>query len=929
MLKFGKSTTPILEVQSHQPLAVIFSAHPLIGSALSQSLQQQKLQVLYFPFDSINNPQSLHELSTSLGRLDYFVLIYPHLLSPAILDLASSLIARLQPKVLVIESYLHPLNPPSPLLTSPAPSFQLAYLSDPYGPSAQLSSVDRLSSLLKSALTSGAISVSSDLKHRLYPTYINDLLTPLTKIFFSSQSSEQPFYLSTLAPLTELEFANTLKSLVTEVLHRPLTLDYSPLSPPTASFPLTPAAHTQSLLDWDPSTSLEQGIRQSLQNFTFVPLPAASSSVPATNPTLTAYLPATPITPTTTPSPHHHLLHLPKLHRHRHPLLSRYRLLVVGLFLLFLAALTPPSLFLVYGALGSADLKQAVASLERGSPQDSVQLLQSAKTNLNNTRRFLTMTSSLYFFLPSRIGDKYDQLLDVGSRLTSFLQDSTSTVDTAQTLYQSILGNSQADFADTTTSLKADLEDLYTKLSLLQVALKSKDLTSSFDDFAPLKQATQKLPDLKNRLQLGIALLNLLPQTIGESSPQTYLLLLQNNAELRPTGGFLQSYATFTFQNGKLLDFAVADFSSADAKLQGHVQPPAPLKKYLTADWFARDSNFDPDFRSSSLQLAWFFQKELNQNYAGFVGLNLFTLKDLLKATGPLTLPSLSQSVTPDNLFTLIDKQSLIPPVSPDFHTLLFRQLLTTIKSGAVPLPDLARALDSSLATQNLTLYLTKPALQSYLETQNWSGSLRQPPCPSQFTQDCTSTTFSLIDSNLGVNRVNQFVKREISHSALLGTSGSLTHQIKITYTKTSPTQSWPGGVYKNYLRFYTSGNTSLQSLTVNQQPLTLKDLDLSSKDSLVSYGYFFQLPPGQTLTLLYVFKNTAPLPVSSSSFSLSLNWEKQSGTSPSPLQVSLNYPSSLSPSAISLPADSLPNLLKFNLPFAQDLSFATLFKRQ
>ena len=67
--------------------------------------------------------------------------------------------------------------------------------------------------------------------------------------------------------------------------------------------------------------------------------------------------------------------------------------------------------------------------------------------------------------------------------------------------------------------------------------------------------------------------------------------------ELRPTGGFIGSYAIMTFDKGRLAEIVVNDVYTADGQLKGHVDPPEPIRKYLgEGGWFLRDSNWDPDF---------------------------------------------------------------------------------------------------------------------------------------------------------------------------------------------------------------------------------------------------------------------------------------------------------------------------------------------
>jgi hypothetical protein len=85
----------------------------------------------------------------------------------------------------------------------------------------------------------------------------------------------------------------------------------------------------------------------------------------------------------------------------------------------------------------------------------------------------------------------------------------------------------------------------------------------------------------------GRVLAGNLPSILGKDGIKTYLILFQNNMELRPTGGFIGSYGLATFDSGRLTDLTINDVYSADGQLNGHVEPPAPIKDYLgEANWW-------------------------------------------------------------------------------------------------------------------------------------------------------------------------------------------------------------------------------------------------------------------------------------------------------------------------------------------------------
>jgi len=69
-------------------------------------------------------------------------------------------------------------------------------------------------------------------------------------------------------------------------------------------------------------------------------------------------------------------------------------------------------------------------------------------------------------------------------------------------------------------------------------------------------------------------LLKKLPEILGSKKEQTYLILFQNTAERRATGGFLTAFAVFKIKDGKMTIDKSSDIYSLDASIASH--PTAP-----------------------------------------------------------------------------------------------------------------------------------------------------------------------------------------------------------------------------------------------------------------------------------------------------------------------------------------------------------------
>ena len=149
-----------------------------------------------------------------------------------------------------------------------------------------------------------------------------------------------------------------------------------------------------------------------------------------------------------------------------------------------------------------------------------------------------------------------------------------------------------------------------------------------------------------------------LPYLLGNDKTKTYLILFQNNMELRPTGGFIGSFSLVKFSKGKMVDMPVYDVYTADGQLKGYVEPPTPIRDFLgEANWFLRDSNWDPDFAISAQRAEWFLNKELEIGVDGVVGIDLEIIRSLIKIVGPIKLIDFNQTIDENNMNDVIQKE--------------------------------------------------------------------------------------------------------------------------------------------------------------------------------------------------------------------------------------------------------------------------------
>lgn len=138
-------------------------------------------------------------------------------------------------------------------------------------------------------------------------------------------------------------------------------------------------------------------------------------------------------------------------------------------------------------------------------------------------------------------------------------------------------------------------------------------------------------------------LVNLLPQLLGQNEERTYLVLVQNPAELRSAGGMVGTIAAVTAHNGKV---TIGDFASTinwdipDEPLDDTVYQERDVFGH-TFDEYPATTTINPEFQRVAQynKYLWLHQKgHENKNVAGVIGLDPVFLESLLDATGEVTL---------------------------------------------------------------------------------------------------------------------------------------------------------------------------------------------------------------------------------------------------------------------------------------------------
>lgn len=410
------------------------------------------------------------------------------------------------------------------------------------------------------------------------------------------------------------------------------------------------------------------------------------------------------------------------------------------------------------------------------------------------------------------------------------------------------------------------------------------------------------------QLALATSVIDVLPTLLGFDGQKSYLLLFQNNMELRPSGGFIGSYGIAKLQGGRLTHFSVHDVYDADGQLKGHVEPPYVIRRYIpSVHWYLRDSNFSPDFPKSASTAAHFLKLETGELAFGVVGVDVSFLKSLLGVVGPVYVPAYNETVTTDNMYLLTQahaEKSFFPGSTQkkDFLRALTTALSEKLsKEKSLPYEALIKAVIDAISEKHVLLAVSDPSIQQLFAVNGVSSALLDQRAESE---SLIRDFLGINEANIGVNKANYYLQRKVMQEVSLDANGTISEQVTISYFNQSKPGAWPGGDYRAYLRIILPLDATLDDITINRQAQTIAqaitdpfiyeartfvaptgiEVDRADEFGKTIYGFLVTVPAGKSTTVSVSYRLAKHAPTASP-FSYSLRVFKQSGTDPYPFE--------------------------------------------
>lgn len=275
---------------------------------------------------------------------------------------------------------------------------------------------------------------------------------------------------------------------------------------------------------------------------------------------------------------------------------------------------------------------------------------------------------------------------------------------------------------------------------------------------------------------------------LGGQGPRTYLLATENNAEMRDQGAIL-SVAELSAAGGHLTSSDPA--SVQDLPVSSSVDYPLPpgMEQIFgsfepTRLW--QSANASADFPWSGGDLQALYAATTGRRVDGVVAMDVVTLASLLKLSGPVRVPGITEPITAADVAPVLlhDLYQGYPPSKSgqdarhDELSVVARAVVTDLGHRHIDLAALAEALSADVAGRHLMVWDSVPAYESTLRAFGADGGI-----------DDTNPggTFHVAVENATATKLDYYVTAAVAQQIDVTRLGDVVVQTTVTVANHAP----------------------------------------------------------------------------------------------------------------------------------------------
>lgn len=349
--------------------------------------------------------------------------------------------------------------------------------------------------------------------------------------------------------------------------------------------------------------------------------------------------------------------------------------------------------------------------------------------------------------------------------------------------------------------------------------------------------------EIKGRLKIAINMADEFLKNDGQE--KIFLVLFQNNLEIRPGGGFIGSFGILKIKNKQVVSFDIHDTGNFDGRIPDIIEPPYPMEETLRIkSWKFRDSNYSPDFEINAEKAQeFYYMGDGEEEFDGIIAITANVLTSFLEITGPIEIEGYPGIYDSDNAIIALEhqvekgyaQQGIEKGERKSVMNELGGEIIKRISDlNSSQKLKLVQIIVDDLNRKDIQLYFKKPELQKMTERVGWAGRINR---------DWDQDYLMIVDANLGAYKSDYYVKRSVNYTVDLSQEKPEAI-LKITYNHTAQQKDWMTRDYITYLRVYVPENSWLNEYKNLGEPKFGNELEKKY------FGFLVGVPIGQSKTI-------------------------------------------------------------------------------
>lgn len=362
---------------------------------------------------------------------------------------------------------------------------------------------------------------------------------------------------------------------------------------------------------------------------------------------------------------------------------------------------------------------------------------------------------------------------------------------------------------------------------------------------AKLDEVKSQISTMAQAVNQAVPVMKELPNMLGVGQERNYIVLFQNDKELRPSGGFITAYAILRFKDGAFSIVESDDIYHLDNDAS-YLPTPEVITRFLNQpNWFMRDTNLSADFKGSAETFLLYYDNLGHVPVDGVIAIDTYFVENFLKVLGEVELPGFDEPFTADNIVEQLEVYTQIVLGGSTERKTLIGDLMQEIVDRALSAPkslwpSLIETGVEQVSRRHVLAYFRDPNEQAIAEQLSMAGRIEDVALGTDYLH--------VNLANLAGLKGNWFTTQAIDQKIVVDEYGQATKTVTLTFNNTGEYSVF-NKVLKMYVRLYVPDGSELINYTGGEIPV-----ETLSENGKTVFANFVSVPAQsqQTLTFEY-----------------------------------------------------------------------------